>query len=128
MFGSENIETVTVSFEYDPGADEVMPLWIAPKDCEIKNAYATVANDVAASTADFFSFALRNGGADGTATDVIAGAIGGTPGWTGLKPVPFVLTEGTLAGGDVVELVYDETGSGTFGQATIQFDVVYGLG
>lgn len=128
MFGSENIETVTMSFDYDPAGDEVMPLWIAPKACEIENAYVTVANDIAASTADFFSLALRNGGSAGSGTAELAGAVGGTVGWTGLKPVPFTLSEGTLAKGDVVELVYDETGTATFGQVTVQLNVVYGLG
>lgn len=128
MFGSDNIETVTVAYTYDPGADERLPLWQAPKACEILSATATVVNDVAASTSDYFSVALINGGSAGDGTAVLAAAIGGTPGWTGLKPKAFTLSEGTLAKGDVVEVDYDETGTATFGVLVVQLNVVYGLG
>ena len=128
MFGSERPVPYTFSIDYDPGADEVIPLFVADKDCEIESAKVTVVNDVAASTADYFTVALRNGGPAGTATDVIAAAVGGTAGWTGLSPVSFVLSEGTLAEGDVVELVYDETGTGTFTQMSVQVSVIYGTG
>ena len=128
MFGSENIETVVTVFTYDPGADDKLPVWIAPKKCEIKSAKAVVANDVAASTANYFTVGLVNGGSDGSGTAVLAAAIGGTAGWTGLDPKDFTMSEGTLDEGDVVVWDYDETGTGTFGVLAVQLNVVYGLG
>ena len=128
MFASQNVKSVVFDVAYDPAADEIYPLWVAPKAVEIVSAYATVANDVAANTANYFTVALRNGGSDGAGTTAIADAIGGTAGWTGLTPKAFTISEGTLAAGDVVEAVYDETGTGTFGQLTVQIDYVDGIG
>ena len=126
MFGSQNKQSVVFSVAYDPAADETYPLWRAPQACEIVAAYATVANDVAASTANYFTLALQNGGAAGTATTALAAAIGGTAGWTGLTPKTFTVSEGTLAAGEVVTAAYDETGTGTFTQVTVQLDYVLG--
>lgn len=128
MFASQNTKSVCVAIDYDPAADEVIPLWRAPKACEITGAYATVVNDVGADTANYFNLSLRNGGSAGTATTALGGSIGGTGGWTGLTPVSFTISEGTLAAGDVVTLNYDETGTGTFTEVTIQLDYVDGLG
>lgn len=128
MFGGAQKNSIVIVMDYDPAADEVHPLWRAPAACEVTGAYATVVNDVAASTANYFSVALRNGGAAGTATTALAAAVGGTPGWTGLTPKTFTVSEGTLAAGDVVTAVYDEEGTGTFAQLNIQLDYVLGVG
>lgn len=128
MFGSQDKKSVVATFAYDPAADEVLPVWRAPAACEVVAAYATVPNDVAASTANYFTVALRNGGAAGTATTALAAAIGGTPGWTGLTPKTFTVSEGTLAAGDVVTASYDEEGTGTFTSLSIQLDYVLGVG
>lgn len=128
MFGYENREIIPVSVSYDPTADEVYPLFVAPMACEIKSAYAIVVNDVAANTADYFSLSLLNGGTAGSGTAVLAAAIGGTPGWTGLLPVAFTMAQGTLAAGELVTLKYDEEGTATFTQMTVQLEVIYGLG
>lgn len=128
MFGGTQKQSVVINIDYDPAADEVHPLWRAPAACEVLGAYATVVNDVGASTANYFSLALRNGGAAGTATTALAAAIGGTPGWTGLTPKPFTISDGTLAAGDVVTAVYDEEGTGTFTQMAVQLDYVLGVG
>lgn len=128
MFGSQQKHSVLLTLAYDPAADEVWPIWRAPAACEVTAAYATVANDVGASTANFFDITLRNGGAAGTATTALSAAIGGTAGWTGLTPEVATVSEGTLAAGDVVTAAYDETGTGTFTQITIQLDYVIGIG
>ncbi|MFQ5433484.1 MAG: hypothetical protein ACE5FD_01270 [Anaerolineae bacterium] len=128
MFSSQNTKSVVFSVAYDPGADETWPLWRAPKACEITGVYVTVPNDVAASTANYFDITLYNGGNAGTATTALAAAVGGTAGWTGLTPKSGTVSEGTLAAGNVVTAKYDETGTATFTQITIQLDYVDGVG
>jgi len=128
MLQSEVRFPVVVTIDVDPGADEVYVVWRAPKACEVKSAYVAVANDVAASTANYFTAQLLNGGAAGTATTAISDAVGGTAGWTGLTPKTLTMTSTgkNLSAGDVVVLKYDETGTGTFGALQAQLDVVYG--
>ena len=63
MFQSQVYFPVTMTVDYDPTADKTFPVWRAPAACEIKSAYATVIADVAASTADYFTTQLLNGGA-----------------------------------------------------------------
>lgn len=119
---------VIASIDEDPAADQTYPVWRAPLACEVRSAYATVVDDVAASTANYFTVQLLNGGSAGTATTTMTDAIGGTPGWTGLTPKAFSLTAAQvqLAAGEVVTVKYDETGTATFGQMVVQLDVVYG--
>lgn len=126
MFQSQVSFPVVMTLAYDPAADETWPVWRAPAACEVVSAYATIANDVAASTANYFTVALQNGGTAGTATTALAAAIGGTAGWTGLTPKGFTISEGTLAAGEVVTCAYDETGTGTFTQITVQLEVRFG--
>lgn len=126
MFQSQVRFPVVVSLDYDPAADDVIPVWRAPMACQVMSAYATVVNDVAAHGTNYFDVALLNGGAAGTAVTEIGGTIGGTAGWTGLTPTAFTISGGTLAAGDVVTVKYNENGTGTFAQMVVQLDVVYG--
>lgn len=128
MFGDYVRFPVVASISEDPAADQTYPVWRAPVACEVKSAYATVVDDVAASTANYFTAQLLNGGSAGTATTAISDAVGGTGGWTGLTPKTFTMTSTgkNLSAGDVVTLKYNETGTATYGQATVQLDVVYG--
>lgn len=126
MFGSYNVKSVITTIDYDPTADKVFPIFVAPQACEITGACATIIATVAAATDNYFSVALLNGGAAGTATTSLAAAVGGTAGWVGLTPKTYTISDGTLAAGDVVTANYDETGTGTFGVLTIQLD--YKLG
>ena len=128
MFQSEVRFPVVVSISEDPAADQVYPLWRAPAACEVMSAYATVVDDVSASTANFFSVQLINGGTAGTATTAISDEIGGTAGWASVVPKTLTMTATgkNLAAGEVVKLDYDETGTGTFKHIIIQLDVVYG--
>lgn len=126
MFQDSIRHSVTFDVAFDPAADDVYPLWRAPLAGELKSAYATVANTVSGSTANYFSVILRNGGAAGTATTAL-GTAGGTGGWVGLTPKTMsVPSETNFAAGDVLTLSYDETGTGTFGQVTVQLDYVFG--
>ena len=126
MFGSQNKHSVVAFVDFDPAADDVIPLWIAPLACELEGAKVIVTNAVNGSTANYFDLALLNGGAAGTATTQIGGTIGGTAGWTALAPVPFTISNGALAAGDVVTLKYNEEGSGTFASMLVQLDYVIG--
>ena len=128
MFGSKTIHSVVVTLDYDPAADQVYPVFKAPVACEIVGACAVIADTVAAGTDNSFSVARLNGGATGAGTTVLAAAVGGTPGWVGLTPKAFTISDGTLAAGDVVTASYDETGTGTFGVMNIQLDYVLGVG
>ena len=128
MFQSQVYFPVNVMVDYDPAADATFPMWRAPAACEIKSAYATVISAVNASTANYFTAQLFNGGAAGTDITAISDAIGGTPGWAALTPKAFTLTATgkNLAAGDMVTVKYDETGTGTFGVLNVQLDVQYG--
>lgn len=123
MFGNATYLPVVVSIDYDPAADEDIPVWRAPFDCEVRSAYATVVNDVGASGTNYFDLALYNGGTAGTALTALAGTVGGTAGWTALTPVAFTVSAGALTAGQLVKLRYNEAGTGTFAQMIVQLDV-----
>ncbi len=133
MFGYDNVHVVSVNIG-DPGADRNINLWRAPCKAEILAAYVVDNVGYSASTANFFTIGLANGGTAGTAvTANIAAAIGGTaaggtaPARTVNSPSTFTLSDGTLASGEWVTAVYDE--SGTMAQnITVCFSVVYGIG
>lgn len=127
MFGSQNKKTVAVALDWDPAADDDIPVWIAPNAAEITAANVVVTNAVNGSTANYFDLALYNGGTAGTALTAIAGTIGGTAGWTALTPVAFTITNGTVAAGEVVKVRYNEEGTGTFSSMIVQLDYLDGL-
>lgn len=126
MFGGNTKHSVVAYIDHDPAADDVLPVWIAPLACEITAANVIVSNAVNGSTANYFDLALLNGGSAGTADGVIGGTIGGTAGWTALTPVPFTISNGTVAAGDVVTIKYNEEGTGTFAAMAVQLDYVIG--
>lgn len=126
MFGGNTKLSQTLFIDHDPGADDDLPLWIAPLACEITAAHVTVANAVNGSTANYFDLALYNGGTSGTALDAIAGTIGGTAGWTALTKTSFTISDGSVDAGELVKLRYNEEGTGTFAAMIVQFDYVIG--
>ena len=117
---------VCVFIDSDPAADQVYPIWKAPRKAQIISAQAIIADDLAAGTVNYFALSLLNGGAAGTATTVISDVIGGTVGWTGLTPKVFTMSAPEIADGDVVVLKYDEEGTGTFGAMVVQLNIRYG--
>lgn len=117
---------VVVSLDHDPAADDDIAVWRAPASCNIRSAYWTNTNAVAASTANYFDVALWNGGTAGTALSAIAGTIGGTGGWTALTPVAFTIGTAAVAAGELVKVRYNEEGTGTFAHAVLQLDVTWG--
>jgi len=117
-----------VSLDYDPAADDVIPIWRAPKACVLRGAYATVVNDVAASTANYFAAQLKNVGAAGAGTTLLGSIAGGTAGWTSLVPKTLLAETDTavnVAEGDVIALNYNEEGTGTFVLLSVQLDVTF---
>lgn len=133
MFGYDDVKVVTANLG-DPGADRNIDIWRAPCACEILNAYLVDSVGYAASSANFFTFGLANGGTAGTATTCgIVAAQGGTaasgtaPARTVNSPTTLTVVDGTLAAGEWVVAVYDETG--TMAQnITVVMNVVYGIG
>jgi hypothetical protein len=121
---------MTWNIDWDPAADDVLHLMTAPSDppggIEIKAASATSSNAVAANTANYFSVSLRNGGTAYSGTAAVAAAVGGTGGWTALTPKAFTISAGNLTAGQALQLVYDETGTGTFQDLIIQVEYVSG--
>lgn len=126
MFQGNDYKSVIVNLDYDPAADDVIPLWRVPLDATIMGAYATMTNALAANGTNYFSLTLRNGGTAGTATTAISDTIGGTAGWSALVPTEFTMSADEIGAGELVQLVYDEEGTGTFTAVHIQLDVVYG--
>ena len=126
MFQGLDYKSVVVNLDYDPAADDVLPLWRVPLDATIMGAYATMTNALAANGTNYFSLTLRNGGSAGTATTALSNTIGGTAGWAALVPTQFTLSTDTVGKGDLLQLVYDEEGTGTFTALQIQLDLVYG--
>lgn len=126
MFGGNTKHSVVAFMGHDPGADDVIPVWVAPLACEITAAKVIVTNAVNGSTANYFDLSLLNGGTAGTATTQIGGTIGGTAGWTALTPVPFTISNGTVAAGEIITIKYNEEGTGTFAAMAVQLDYVIG--
>ena len=126
MFASQITFPVTVLLGYDPAADDVIPLFRAEKKGTLESAYAIKTNVLNASTANYFSLNLLNGGSAGTATTAVGSTIGGSAGWTALLPVSFGVSNSEFAAGDVFVLNYDEEGTGTFASMVVQLNVHYG--
>lgn len=126
MFGAYEKKSMVAHLDYDPGADDFIPIFVAAQQIEITAAQVVVANAVSAHTANYFDLALYNGGTAGTATTAIAGTIGGTAGWSALTPTAFTVSNGTVTAGQVVTLHYNEEGTGTFTSMIVQLDYVTG--
>jgi hypothetical protein len=131
MFGYNDREFISVFVDYDPAADDLIPLFRATQDCEVISAYAIITNNVNQTDSAYFTLAICNGGTAGTATTALSGTIGGTagtPGWTGLKPEVLAISDGTVSAGELVTLSYDETSTATFGSMLIQLELLAGVG
>jgi hypothetical protein len=116
----------------DPTADEKLVIMKAPADhpITIEDCYIDIAGGIAASTANYISMNLIDGGTAGTATGVLSGTAGGTAGWTDNQPSQAAPIAGSarLDAGDYLVLNYAETGSVAPGQVTVMIEYVDGLG
>ena len=112
----------------DAAGDESWLTWKAPAAAEIRRAYVAPTATTAASTVNYFSVQLQNGGQDGAGTAAVTAAVGGTAGWTADTPKQMSIAEGTLAEGDWLKVVYDEEGAVAPGDLTVTVDYVLGTG
>jgi hypothetical protein len=126
MFNSQNTNTLTLSYNHDPAADDDLYAFKAMQTLEIVSASFTCDNGIFASATDYFDVALYNGGTAGTATTAIGGTVGGVGGWLALSPKDFTILNGTVTTNQVVYLRYNEVGLGTFGAGVLQIN--YRLG
>jgi len=128
MFPSQAPVVISFNISADPAADQIYPVLYVPtgRQFTILSASAVTADDVAAATDNYFTVALQNGGTAGTGTTAVAAAIGGTVGWTGLLPKAFTVSANELTAGQVLNVAYDETGTGTFGVLNVQVVGVWG--
>lgn len=132
MFGSDNIQSMTVLVA-DPGADaKSIALWRAPAAAEILRAYITVQNAQGAGSAG--NFALHNFGTGGTAIKSSGGTVAAGKGGTATAdrlsaatPVAYTLSEGTMASGEWLYLQYEEVGDFVEGLVSISFDYLLGI-
>lgn len=123
MFGDYNINSVTISLDYDPAADKTIPVFRAPHPITVVGCYATVTTAIASDGSNYFAASLKNG------SDVVGAPVGGVDtAWVALTPKSMTIDEATayIDAGEVLAVLYDETGTGTFGQLTIQIDYVHG--
>jgi hypothetical protein len=58
----------------------------------------------------------------------VAASVGGTGGWTALTPKEFTISSGELDAGEVLQLVYDEEGTGTFTAMVVEVEYAPGKG
>lgn len=129
MIADRRILSVVIG---DPGADSIFPLMRVPTGHQytIEDAYASMEDDLAASTADFVDIGLYNAGTDGLQTDSIATAAGGTPGWSKNVAKQIAITDGSgkLTAGQWLACNYAETGTVTLPFVTIVVEYVDGIG
>lgn len=133
MFGSENIETISVHFG-DPGADnKKIHLWRAPRAAEVLRCSIAVQNAQGAGSAG--EFTIHNFGTAGTAIKSTGGTVVSTMGGTAAAvrigaatPTAGTVIEGTLAQGEWLVIDYQETGDFVEQFVMINLDVVYGVG
>lgn len=117
----------------DPGADLKFPVLVAPADSggiTIEKAWAVISKTITASTANYVSVNLINGGTAGTATTNIGGTAGGTAGMVAYVPGAITITAGSgrLTAGQFLMANYDETGTVDPDAVSVIVEYVDGVG
>lgn len=124
-----NHQVTTINFA-DQAGDETFAVFQAPfGGATIKSAAAIATEATTASTANYFSLTLIDGGAAGTATTTI-GTAGGTVGWAADTDQAFTVNTSLdeLDAGDWLMVKYDETGTVAPGEITVVVEWVHGKG
>lgn len=124
---NHNVTTINWS---DQAADEVFGVLVAPfGGMTVKAAYAIPTATISASTANYYTLTLIDGGATGTSTTAI-GTAGGTAGVTDVTKETFTLNSAlvNLDAGDCLMVQYDEEGTVAPGEITLIVEWVHGQG
>jgi len=123
MFGSYNIQSVVAALEFDPAADATIPVFRAPHPLTVVGCHVTLTSAIASDGTNYFAASLKNG------SDVVGSPVGGADtAWVALTPKSMTIdtTTAFVDEGDVLAVFYNENGTGTFGQMTVQIDYVHG--
>lgn len=59
MFGSYDLKSVVAFLDYDPGADDEIPVFVAPQKCTVISAVALTTNAVVADATNYFAVVLK---------------------------------------------------------------------
>lgn len=108
-----------------------VPLFRAPMDLTIQEAYAFVGADIASDAVNYNTFQLVNKGLDGNGNTLITSGLGGaSSAWTDFVARAFAITKPNnyILKGQVVALRYTKTGTGTFANLCVEVDCVEGKG
>lgn len=135
MFGNNIVHTHTCAVT-DPAADGTVAIWRVPTStggsATIRRASIIFADGLAAGTANGREVWLATAGTTG-ATAVTAltpklgtGAGGTFSAWTANTEQVFTLGTATVASGQYVALVYDETGTDAWKNATVHIEYAPG--
>ena len=128
LISGYNKQVVTVNSS--TSADITVPAIRAPfGGITITGVYGMSSTTLGASTADYFSLTLLNGGTTGTATATI-GTAGGTAGWVANTSKSFSLNTAAdeLTEGQFLMVKYDETGTVAIADWTVIVEYVAGKG
>ena len=134
MFGSNNVQSVTLHIDLDPAGNDVYHVWRAPVAATVQRVVAMSNKTQNAGTA--IAIELHNYGTAGTAIKSSGGTIGGGLGGTAsasrlTADVPAASTSFTnpyLAAGEYVRLALTEEGSGWQAGENLTVQVEYVLG
>lgn len=129
MIAGYNHNITTVLFP-DQAGDDTLGILRAPAGgCTLKGVYVMASTAVTASTADYYTLTLQNGGTVGTATLAVGTALG-TVGIAADTGVAFTLNSAltNMAAGEYLKVLYDETGTVAPGEISIIVEWVQGQG
>ena len=129
MFGSDNVQSMTVAIQDPGGDDKQIFLWRAPAACEIHRAYAITDTAQGAGTAGSFALHIYSNAGTPALSGTVAAAVGGTAAPLAADvPSAFTISEGTLAAGEWLVCQYDEDSDWSGGtQVMICWDYTLGI-
>lgn len=133
MFSSENVKSVSLVIDADPGGDgEIFYLMKAPRAITVVSAYMVAEQSQNAGTA--VTLALQNWGTNGTAVEgTVAAAIGGTAvasRLTARTPSAATVTasQDNIDSGEWLVVAYGEQGAGWISGDRFTYQVDYVIG
>jgi hypothetical protein len=126
-FPAMNPQVVVVALN-DPGADDQqVPVFRAPKSCEVVSAYLGVQGAQDGTNASEIKLQKNDGSTVSDMSDVLGGTVLADRLAAGSMNA-FTISEGTLAAGDVVEVDYQLNGTAPEVNMVLVLEVVWGKG